>query len=48
LELVKVHLKLFLLEEDDSGGLWDLDVLSLEALGFTDQLQNSDIEVDVK
>jgi hypothetical protein len=48
LELVKVHLELFLLKEDDSGGLWDLDVLSLEALGFTDQLQNSNIEVDVK
>jgi hypothetical protein len=48
LELIEVHLKLLFLEKDDSSSLRDLNMLSLEALGFTNKLENSDIEVNVE
>jgi hypothetical protein len=48
LELIEVHLKLLFLEKDDSSSLRDLNMLSFEALSFTDELKNGDIEVNVK
>jgi len=48
LEFVEVHLELFLLEKDDSGRFGDLDVLSFEAFGFTDELEDGDVEVDIE
>jgi len=48
LKFVEVHLELLLLQKDDSGSLRDLNVLSLKTFGFTDELENSNIEVDIQ
>jgi len=48
LEFVKVHLEFLFLKENDSGGLGDLDMLSLKTFGFSNKLKNSNIEVDIK
>ena len=48
LELVEVHLEFFFLKENDSSGFGDLDMLSFEALGFTNKLKNCDVKVDVE
>jgi len=48
LEFIEVHLEFLFLQEDDSGSFWDLDMLSFKALSFTDELENGNIEVNIK
>jgi hypothetical protein len=48
LKLIEVHLELLLLKEDNSSSLRDLNVLSLKAFSFTDELKDSDVKVDIE
>lgn len=48
LKFVEVHLELFFLQKDDSRSFGDLDMLSFKAFSFTDELEDSDIEVHIE
>lgn len=47
-KFVVVHFELFFLEQNDSCTLWNWNALSVQTLGFSDQLHDIDIKVDIK